>query len=148
MRKVHTVQSLAQTEALAASLAKAAKPGDVYALIGGLGAGKTAFAKAFASGLSVKEIVNSPTFTILQEYDSGRLPLYHFDMYRIGAPEETEEIGFDDYLYGDGVCLIEWADRVEELLPERWKKITIDREEGSADVGSECRRIIIEEIGV
>ena len=111
---------------------KNAKPGDIYALHGDLGVGKTVFTKGLATGLGIEEAVNSPTFTILQIYDTGRLPLYHFDGYRIEDPEEMEEVGFDDYVYGDGVCLIEWAGRIEEILPEEtiWVKIEKDLEKG------------------
>ena len=101
------------------------KPGTVVCLDGDLGVGKTVFVKGVAKGLGIKEPVVSPTFTILQEYREGRIPLYHFDVYRIEDPEEMYEIGFDDYLYGDGVCLIEWAKRVTELLPENVLRITI-----------------------
>ncbi len=105
-----------------------AVPGAVIALQGGLGAGKTVFTKGFAKGLGVTETVTSPTFTIMQVYESGRLPLYHFDVYRIMEPEEMDEIGFDEYVYGDGVCLIEWADRIGELLPPGTVRITIERD--------------------
>lgn len=104
-----------------------AKPGDIYILNGDLGAGKTVFAKGVAAGLGITEPVNSPTFTILQEYRDGRIPLYHFDVYRIGDPEEMEEIGYEDYFYGDGVCLIEWAELIEELIPETAVSVTIRR---------------------
>ena len=104
------------------------KPGTVVCLDGDLGVGKTVFVKGVAKGLGIKEPVVSPTFTILQEYREGRIPLYHFDVYRIEDPEEMYEIGFDDYLYGDGVCLIEWAKRVTELLPENVLRITIAKD--------------------
>lgn len=121
-----------ETFALAQELGKKAKKGDVYALDGDLGTGKTVFTKGFASGLGISEPVSSPTFTIVQEYDEGRLPLYHFDVYRIADVEEMEEIGFEDYLFGDGVCLIEWAKFVEEELPESctWIYIEKDLEKG------------------
>ena len=89
-------------------------PGEIYALLGDLGVGKTVFTKGFAAGLGITEPVNSPTFTILQVYEGGRLPLYHFDVYRIEEPEEMEEVGLDDYLFGRGVCLIEWAEQIAE----------------------------------
>lgn len=101
--------------------------GTVICLSGDLGTGKTLFSKGFAKGLLIDEPVVSPTFTIVQEYKSGRLPLYHFDTYRIADPYEMDEIGFDDYLYGDGVCLIEWPEMVEELLPENRIDIKISK---------------------
>ena len=124
--------SAEETYALGTRLGKMAQPGQVYALIGDLGVGKTVFTKGFAEGLGIEEPVSSPTFTILQIYEEGRLPLYHFDVYRIEEPEEMEEVGFDDYVYGDGVCLIEWAGRIEEILPEEtiWIKIEKDLEQG------------------
>lgn len=90
--------------------------GQVYCLYGDLGVGKTVFTKGFAAGLGIKEPVSSPTFTILQVYDEGRLPFYHFDVYRISDPEEMYEIGFEEYIEGEGVCFIEWANLIEELL--------------------------------
>ena len=99
-------------------LGEKAEAGQVFALDGDLGTGKTVFTKGFAEGLGIKEPVNSPTFTILQIYEDGRLPLYHFDVYRIEEPEEMDEVGFDDYIYGSGVCMIEWADQIREILPE------------------------------
>ncbi|MBO5565314.1 MAG: tRNA (adenosine(37)-N6)-threonylcarbamoyltransferase complex ATPase subunit type 1 TsaE [Lachnospiraceae bacterium] len=128
------------TFAFAKALGEQASPGDVYALSGDLGVGKTVFSKGFAAGLMVNETVNSPTFTILQVYESGRLPLYHFDVYRIEDPEEMEEVGLDEYLYGDGVCLIEWADRIEEILPEKTRRITIEKD---MEKGTEYRRITV-----
>ena len=99
-------------------MAQEAAAGEVYALSGDLGAGKTVFAKGFAQGLGITDPVNSPTFTILQIYEGGRLTLYHFDTYRIDDPQEMEEVGLDEYLFGRGVCLIEWAEQIAELLPE------------------------------
>ena len=120
------------TVQIAYQMAQNAQPGQVYALIGDLGVGKTVFTKGFAEGLGIEEPVSSPTFTILQIYEEGKFPLNHFDVYRIGEPEEMEEVGFDDYVYGDGVCLIEWAGRIEEILPEEtiWIKIEKDLEQG------------------
>ena len=112
----------------ARQLAEQAVPGTVICLDGDLGAGKTAFAKGFALGLGIEEPVVSPTFTILHQYTSGRLPLYHFDVYRIEDPEEMYEIGFEDYFYGDGVCLIEWASQIEELIPGGAMHITIRKD--------------------
>ena len=102
------------TRQFAKDLGKKAKAGQVYALIGDLGVGKTVFTQGFAEGLEISEWINSPTFTIVQEYMDGRLPFYHFDVYRIGDPEEMYEVGFDDYVYGEGVSLIEWANRIED----------------------------------
>lgn len=99
-------------------LAEEAVPGQVIALIGDLGAGKTTLTKYIAEGLGVTEHVQSPTFTIVREYHSGRMPLYHFDVYRINDPDEMFEIGYEEYFYGDGLCVVEWADKIEELLPE------------------------------
>ena len=100
------------TRALGEKLGREALPGTVYTLTGDLGVGKTVFTQGFAKGLGVTEHVNSPTFTIVQEYEEGRLPFYHFDVYRIGDIEEMDEIGYEDYFYGDGVCLIEWAELI------------------------------------
>lgn len=119
--------SIEETIAFAKQIAGNALPGDVYALVGDMGVGKTVFAKAFALGLGIKETVNSPTFTIVQEYTDGNIPMYHFDLYRIAEEEELEEIGFDDYLEGEGVCLIEWADLFMDALPKNKKIIRIER---------------------
>lgn len=109
-------------------MAANSKPGDIFALSGDLGVGKTVFAKGFAEGLGIKENISSPTFTFVLVYESGRMPLYHFDMYRIADPEELEEIGYEDYFFGEGVCLVEWPSRVEELLPENTVKVTIEKD--------------------
>lgn len=122
-------------------LAKEARPGDIYTLEGDLGVGKTIFTKGVARGLGIDEPVTSPTFTILQEYESGRLPLYHFDVYRIGDPEEMDEIGYEDYFYGQGICLIEWASRIEELIPAEAIRVCIDKD---LEKGLDYRRIRIE----
>jgi tRNA threonylcarbamoyladenosine biosynthesis protein TsaE len=118
INKVYETNGPEETMRTGRMLGESAAPGQVYALVGDLGVGKTVFTKGFAEGLGIEEPVNSPTFTILQIYEEGRLPLYHFDVYRIEEPEEMEEIGLDEYIDGDGVCLIEWAGRIEELLPE------------------------------
>ena len=117
----------AETFAVGKRLGESASAGDIYLLDGDLGVGKTVLAKGFAAGLGITEPVTSPTFTIVHEYE-GRLPLYHFDVYRIGDPDEMYDIGFDEYLYGEGVCLIEWPERVEELLPDTAVKITINKD--------------------
>ena len=122
-------------------LAKDARPGDIYTLDGDLGVGKTIFTKGMAKGLGIEEPVTSPTFTILQEYESGRLPLYHFDVYRIGDPEEMDEIGYEDYFYGQGICLIEWAGLIEELIPKEAVRICIEKD---LEKGLDYRRIRIE----
>ena len=113
------------TYAIGRQKEKEAKPGDVYTLIGDLGVGKTVFTQGLAEGLGITEPVNSPTFTILQIYEEGRLPFYHFDVYRIGDISEMDEIGYEDCFYGDGVSLIEWADLIEEILPETLTKALI-----------------------
>ena len=121
-----------------------AKPGQIYTLTGGLGVGKTVFTQGVAAGLGITEPVNSPTFTIIQEYEDGRLPFYHFDVYRIGDLEEMEEIGYDDYFFGQGICLIEWAELIEEILPEKRIAVTIEKD---LEKGFEYRKITIEERG-
>ena len=108
-----------ETFALGEKLGREAKPGQIYTLNGDLGTGKTVFTQGFAAGLGITEPVNSPTFTILQVYEEGRMPFYHFDVYRIGDVEEMDEIGYEDCFYGEGVCLIEWAELIEEILPEK-----------------------------
>lgn len=114
---------------LGRKIGEKAGPGQIYTLDGDLGVGKTVFTKGLARGLGIREPVNSPTFTIVQEYRDGRLPLYHFDVYRIEDPEEMEEIGYDDYFFGEGVCLIEWAEKIRELLPEKVIRITIEKQQ-------------------
>ena len=121
-----------------------AKPGQIYTLTGNLGVGKTVFTQGVAAGLGITEPVNSPTFTIIQEYKDGRLPFYHFDVYRIGDLEEMEEIGYDDYFFGQGICLIEWAELIEEILPEKRIEVTIEKD---LEKGFEYRKITIEERG-
>ena len=121
-----------------------AKPGQIYTLTGDLGVGKTVFTQGVAAGLGITEPVNSPTFTIIQEYKDGRLPFYHFDVYRIGDLEEMEEIGYDDYFFGQGICLIEWAELIEEILPEKRIEVTIEKD---LEKGFEYRKITIEERG-
>jgi tRNA threonylcarbamoyladenosine biosynthesis protein TsaE len=122
-------------------LGESAEPGQIFTLDGDLGVGKTVFTQGVAAGLGITEPVNSPTFTIVQEYGGGRLPLYHFDVYRIEDPEEMEEVGYEDYFFGNGVCLIEWADRIAELLPESRIRISIDKD---LEKGFDYRRIRIE----
>ena len=125
-------------------LGKLAEAGDVYTLTGDLGVGKTVFTKGFAKGLGIEESVNSPTFTILQIYEDGRLPLYHFDVYRIGSVEEMEETGYEEYIMGDGVSLIEWADLIEEILPRKRTRVLIEKD---LEKGFDYRRITVELTG-
>ncbi|WP_243140771.1 tRNA (adenosine(37)-N6)-threonylcarbamoyltransferase complex ATPase subunit type 1 TsaE [Candidatus Galacturonibacter soehngenii] len=120
------------------------KPGDVFSLIGDLGVGKTVFTQGFAKGLNIEEPINSPTFTIVQVYEEGRLPLYHFDVYRIGDIEEMDEIGYEDYFYGKGVCLIEWANLIKDILPQNIIEITIEKD---LDQGFDYRKIRVENMG-
>lgn len=126
---------------LGKQLGETAKPGDIYCLNGDLGVGKTVFTQGFAKGLGIEETVNSPTFTILQQYEEGRLPFWHFDVYRIGDVEEMEEIGYEDCFYGDGVCLIEWSDLIKEILPEQVIRITIEKD---LNQGFDYRKITVE----
>ena len=128
MDRVIETNGAEETYVLGKELGEQAAAGAVFTLNGDLGVGKTVFAQGFAEGLGITEAVNSPTFTILQVYEEGRLPLYHFDVYRIEDPEEMYEVGFDDYLYGQGVCLIEWAEQVAELLPQKRTDITIEKD--------------------
>ncbi len=132
-----------ETYQLGVDLGKAALPGQVYTLTGDLGVGKTVFTQGLAKGLDIEEPVNSPTFTIVQVYEEGRLPFYHFDVYRIGDIEEMDEIGYEDYFFGDGVCLIEWANLIEEILPEKRTEILIEKD---LEKGFDYRKITIEEI--
>jgi tRNA threonylcarbamoyladenosine biosynthesis protein TsaE len=141
--KIYETHSMEETRELGRQMGTAAGPGDVLTLSGNLGVGKTVFTKGFALGIGVTEAVSSPTFTIVQEYHSGRLPLYHFDVYRIGDPEEMDEVGFDDYVYGDGVSLIEWAELIEEILPEKRTRILIEKD---VEKGFDYRKITVEKL--
>ena len=132
-----------ETFELGKRLGAEAKPGQVYCLDGDLGVGKTVFTQGFARGLGITGPVNSPTFTIVQQYEEGRLPLYHFDVYRIGDVEEMDEIGYEDYFYGDGVCLIEWANLIEEILPEKYTEIRIEKD---LEKGFDYRKITVTEV--
>ena len=125
-------------------MGKKAYPGQVCTLIGDLGVGKTVFTQGFAAGLGVKDYICSPTFTIVQVYDDARLPFYHFDVYRIGDESEMEEIGYEEYVYGDGVSLIEWADLISDILPDRYTRIEITKD---LDKGFDFRNIKITEVG-
>lgn len=141
--KIYETNSMEETRELGRQMGTAAGPGDVLTLSGDLGVGKTVFTKGFALGIGVTEAVSSPTFTIVQEYHSGRLPLYHFDVYRIGDPEEMDEVGFDDYVYGDGVSLIEWAELIEEILPEKRTRILIEKD---VEKEFDYRKITVEKL--
>ena len=129
------------TYELGEKIGQMAKPGMVISLTGDLGVGKTVFTQGLAKGLGIEEPVNSPTFTIVQVYEEGRLPLYHFDVYRIGDIEEMDEIGYEDYFYGEGVCLIEWADLIREILPEQMCRVTIEKDR---EKGFDYRKITLE----
>ena len=133
-----------ETYELGRRLGAEAKAGQVYTLVGDLGVGKTVFTKGLAAGLGIEEAVSSPTFTIVQVYEEGRLPFYHFDVYRIGDVEEMDEVGFEDYVMGDGVSMIEWADLIREILPEKRTEVTIEKD---LEKGFDYRRITINEIG-
>ena len=124
--------SAKDTFAFGQKLGREAVPGEIICLDGDLGVGKTVFTQGFAAGLGIDDYVNSPTFNIVKEYEGGRLPLYHFDVYRIGDPSEMEEIGYEDYFYGQGVSIIEWPGQIEELLPKeaRWVRIRKDLTKG------------------
>lgn len=130
-----------ETKELGEKIGRQTRPGQIYTLTGDLGVGKTVFTQGLARGLGIKEPVSSPTFTIVQIYEEGRLPLYHFDVYRIGDVEEMEEIGYDDYFFGNGVCLIEWAELIQELIPEQAIRIRIEKDPPK---GFDYRKIIIE----
>ena len=129
------------TYELGEKIGQMAKPGMVISLTGDLGVGKTVFTQGLAKGLGIEEPVNSPTFTIVQVYEEGRLPLYHFDVYRIGDIEEMDDIGYEDYFYGEGVCLIEWADLIREILPEQMCRVTIEKD---LEKGFDYRKITLE----
>lgn len=131
-----------ETYELGCRLGQEARAGQVYTLVGDLGVGKTVFTKGLAAGLGIEEPVSSPTFTIVQVYEEGRLPFYHFDVYRIGDIEEMDEVGFEEYVMGEGVSLIEWANLIEEILPERRTNILIEKD---LTQGFDYRRITIEE---
>lgn len=129
-----------ETYELGCRLGQEARAGQVYMLVGDLGVGKTVFTKGLAAGLGIEEPVSSPTFTIVQVYEEGRLPFYHFDVYRIGDVEEMDEVGFEDYVYGEGVSLIEWANLIEEILPQHYTEVKIEKD---LEKGFDYRRISI-----
>ncbi len=131
-----------ETFALGERIGKECRPGQVYTLIGDLGVGKTVFTQGVAAGLGITEAVNSPTFTILQIYEEGRIPFYHFDVYRIADVEEMDEIGYEDCFYGQGICLVEWANLIEEILPDQYYRVTIEKD---LEKGFDYRKISIEQ---
>ncbi len=130
------------TYAAGRAMGEVARAGMVVCLNGDLGVGKTIFTQGFAAGLGIKEPVNSPTFTIVQVFETGRLPLYHFDVYRIGDISEMDEIGYEDCFYGDGVSLIEWSNLIREILPEKMTSVTIEKD---LEKGFDYRKITVEE---
>lgn len=137
---IYETFSAEETHALGKKIGTEAKAGAVYTLVGDLGVGKTVFTQGIADGLEIDEPICSPTFTIVQVYEEGRLPFYHFDVYRIGDIEEMDEIGYEDYFFGDGVCMIEWANLIEEILPEKRWDITIEKD---LEKGFDYRKITI-----
>ncbi|MBO5371227.1 MAG: tRNA (adenosine(37)-N6)-threonylcarbamoyltransferase complex ATPase subunit type 1 TsaE [Lachnospiraceae bacterium] len=143
MQTIYESFSPEETARIGKALGEMALPGDVYTLIGDLGVGKTVFTQGIAEGLGICEPVNSPTFTIVQVYDSGKIPFYHFDVYRIGDIEEMDEIGYEDYFYGEGLSMIEWANLIEEILPEKRKDILIEKD---LEKGFDYRKITITEV--
>lgn len=130
--KIIYMKNEADTVSFGMELAKKAKAGTVIALTGDLGAGKTTLTKSIAKGLEIEDIITSPTFNIVKEYDTGRLPLYHFDVYRIGDVDEMYELGYEEYFYGNGICVVEWADLIEDIMPEdtMWIQIEYGENEG------------------
>lgn len=145
MAEITVIESYSpeETGKLGRKLGENAKPGEVYTLIGDLGVGKTVLTQGIADGLGITEAICSPTFTIVQVYEEGRIPFYHFDVYRIGDIEEMDEIGYEDYFYGDGLCMIEWANLIEEILPDTYKEITIEK---NLEKGFDYRKITIKEV--
>lgn len=139
---VYETYAAEETRALGKRIGEQALAGEVYTLMGDLGVGKTVFTQGIAEGLGITEPVCSPTFTIVQVYEEGRLPFYHFDVYRIGDIAEMEEIGYEDYFYGDGLCMIEWANLIEEILPAQRREVTIEKD---LEKGFDYRRITIRE---
>ena len=144
MEQIQIIESFSPEETLelGRKMGRKAQPGDVYTLIGDLGVGKTVFTQGIADGLEIEESICSPTFTIVQVYEEGRMPFYHFDVYRIGDIEEMDEIGYEDYFYGEGLCMIEWANLIEEIIPTHHKEITIEKD---LEKGFDYRKITIKE---
>ena len=147
--KIYETNGAEETFEVGMRLAKEAKAGDIYCLDGDLGTGKTVFSQGFAAGLGIKEAVNSPTFTIVCEYEEGRLPLYHFDVYRIGSSDEMYDIGYEEYINGEGVCIIEWANLIEDILPDEYLHIELKYKDMSREmilnpVGEKYEKIVEE----
>jgi len=143
MSTILETNSAEETFLFGKRIGETAEPGMVYTLVGDLGVGKTVLTQGVAAGLGIEGPVNSPTFTILQVYDEGRIPFYHFDVYRIGDVSEMDEIGYEDYFYGQGLCFIEWANLIEEILPDKYMEITIEKD---LRKGTDYRRIKLETI--
>lgn len=143
MKQIYETYSAEETAKLGMQLGKEAHPGEVYALTGDLGTGKTVFCQGIAAGLGIAEPVSSPTFTIVQVYESGRMPFYHFDAYRIGDIEEMEEIGYEDCFYGEGLAIVEWADLIIGLLPQKRTDIIIEKDPKK---GFDYRKITIRKL--
>ena len=142
MTRTIETNSEKETYELGVQMGRDALAGQVFTLVGDLGVGKTVFTKGLARGLDIEAPISSPTFTIVQIYEEGRLPLYHFDVYRIGDVEEMDEIGYEDYIYGEGVSLIEWANLISDILPEHYTQIRIEKD---MEKGFDYRKITIEE---
>lgn len=138
--KIYETNSWEETHALGKKLGEKALPGEVYTLVGDLGVGKTVLTQGIADGLGIQEPICSPTFTIVQVYEEGRMPFYHFDVYRISDIEEMDEIGYEDYFYGQGLTMIEWANLIEEILPQKRREITIEKD---LEKGFDYRKITI-----
>lgn len=145
MEHIRIIESYSPEDTLnlGREMGRNAQPGDIYTLIGDLGVGKTVFTQGIAEGLEIEESICSPTFTIVQVYEEGRMPFYHFDVYRIGDVEEMDEIGYEDYFYGEGLCMIEWANLIEEILPSKRKEITIEKD---LEKGFDYRKITIVDV--
>lgn len=137
---IYETNSAEETFELGRKLGEQALAGQIYTLSGDLGTGKTVFTQGFAKGLGIEEAVNSPTFTIVQIYDGGRLPFYHFDVYRIGDIEEMEEIGYEDCFYGQGVSMVEWAELIQDLIPEHAIPVLIEKD---LEKGFDYRKITV-----
>ena len=145
MKQIKIIESFSAEDTLnlGREMGRDAQPGDVYTLVGDLGVGKTVLTQGIAEGLEIEEAICSPTFTIVQVYEEGRMPVYHFDVYRIGDVEEMDEIGYEDYFYGEGLCMIEWANLIEEILPSKRKEITIEKD---LEKGFDYRKITIVDV--
>ena len=131
---IYETNSEKETFELGKNLGEQAKAGQIFCLNGDLGVGKTVFTQGFAKGLGIEENVNSPTFTIIQVYEEGRIPLYHFDVYRIGSSDEMYDIGYEEYINGEGVCIIEWANLIEDILPDEYLHIELKYKDMSREM--------------